>query len=221
MGVSYILTGYRIAGILLILAFIVFATGAGLPFVGAKGRPTIYMLTAPGNLQAVAASLTLWRWGNKFMGTAIIVLLAGSSMLTTLLEKAGEVIFSRLGLIGLLVASVLWLIFSVFRGVVTVRAAQDVAAADTSATDAAPAYYAPLAQWVFALFLVYAALGFLALAAYGVSLLQVGLLPAWVGWATLIYSIALLIPLFVQRSILPILHYLPGLLIGVLLLIQL
>jgi predicted lipid-binding transport protein (Tim44 family) len=220
MMVFNLFSEYQFTGLLLILSLIVFAIGAGLPFVGAKGRPTIYMLTAPGNLRAVAASLTLWRWGNKFMGAAIVVLLAGSSMLTTLLEKAGEVIFSRLGLIGLLVASVLWLVFSVFRGVVTVRAAQDVAAAGTSKTGAAPAYYAPLAQWMFALYLVYAALGFLALAAYGVSLLQVGLLPAWVGWATLIFSIALLIPLFIQRNILPILHYLPGLLIGVLLLVQ-
>jgi hypothetical protein len=215
---SDVFTQYRLTGVVLILAFIVFAIGAGLPFVGSKGNATIYMLTAPGNLQAVAASLTFWRWGNNFMGAAIIVLLAGSSMLTTRLEKAGEVTFSRLGLIGLIVAAVLWVIFSVFRGVITVRVAQEVTAAGASMTGAAPAYYAPLAQWMSALFFVYAALGFLALAAYGASLLQVGLLPAWVGWATLIYGITLLIPLFIQGEILPILHYLPGLLIGALLL---
>lgn len=73
---------------------------------------------------------------------------------------------------------------------------------------------------MFALFFVYAALGFLAVAAYGVSLLQAGLLPAWVGWATLIYGIALLIPLFIQGNMLPILHYLPGLVIGILLLLH-
>lgn len=218
MMTSDFFTSYRPAGVLLILAFIVFAIGAGLPFVGSKGDVTIYELTAPGNLQAVAASLTFWRWGNNFMGAAIIVLLAGSSVLTTRLEKAGEVIFSRLGLISLTVAAVLWLIFSVFRGVVTVRVAQEVTAAGATTTDAAPAYYAPLVQWMSALFFVYAALGFLALAAYGASLLQAGLLPAWVGWATLIYGIALLIPLFIRGEILPILHYLPGLVIGILLL---
>jgi hypothetical protein len=77
-----------------------------------------------------------------------------------------------------------------------------------------------MAQWMFALYVVYAALGFLALAAYGISLLQVGLLPAWVGWATLIYSIVLLISLFIQGNVLPILPYLPGVLIGVLLLVH-
>jgi hypothetical protein len=70
-----------------------------------------------------------------------------------------------------------------------------------------------MAQWMFALYVVYAALGFLALAAYGISLLQVG-------WATLIYSIVLLISLFIQGNVLPILHYLPGVLIGVLLLVH-
>lgn len=212
-------TGYRVTGMLLILASIVFGIGAGLPFVGAKGDATIYKLTAPGNLQAVAASLTLWRWASIFMGAAILVLLAGLSLLTSLLEKAGDRVFARLGLIGMLVAAVLWLIFSAFRSVVTVRVAQEVTAAAGSAAGVAPGYYAPLAEWAFALFFLYAALGFLALAAYGVSLLQAGLLPAWTGWATLIFSLAMLMVLFIQGDNLPLFHYLPGLVIGILLLL--
>ena len=212
-------TEYRLAGVLLILAFIVFAIGAGLPFVGSKGDATIYMLTAPGNLQAVAANLSIWRWANIFMGAAPVILLAGLTLLTMLLEKANERTFSRLGLIAFLVATVLWVIFSAFRGVVTMRVAQDVSAAGTGAAATAPDYYAPLAQWAFALFYIYAALAFLALSAYGVSLLLVGLLPAWVGWAIVVFSIAMLIVLLIQGDNLPAFHYLPGLLIGILLLL--
>ena len=218
---SDIFTGYRLTGILLILAFILFAIGAGLPFVGGKGNSAIYMLTAPDNLSVVAANVTRWRWGNIFMGAAIVPLLVGLSMLTMLLEGK-ERVFSRLGLIGVLVAAVLWLVFSAFRGVVTVRVAQEMTAAGAGAgaTGAAPAFYAPLAQWMFALFFIYATLGFLALAAYGISLLQAGLLPAWIGWATLLFSVAMLIVLFIQGDNLPAFHYLPGVLIGVVLLIQ-
>ena len=212
-------TGYRLTGLVLIFAFIMFAIGAGLPFVGGKGNSAIYMLTAPDNLSVVAANVTRWRWGNIFMGVAIVPLLAGLSMLTMLLEGK-ERVFSRLGLLGVLVAAGLWLVFSAFRGVVTVRVAQEMTAAGAGAPGAAPAFYAPLAQWMFALFFIYAALGFLALAAYGVSLLQAGLLPAWVGWTTLLFSVAMLIVLFIQGDNLPAFHYLPGLVIGVLLLIH-
>ena len=212
-------TGYRLTGLVLIFAFIMFAIGAGLPFVGGKGNSAIYMLTAPDNLSAVAANVTRWRWGNIFMGAAMVPLLAGLSMLTMLLEGK-ERVFSRLGLLGVLVAAGLWLVFSAFRGVVTVRVAQEMTAAGAGAPGAAPAFYAPLAQWMFALFFIYAALGFLALAAYGASLLQAGLLPAWVGWVTLLFSVAMLIVLFIQGDNLPAFHYLPGVLIGVVLLIQ-
>ena len=214
-------TGYRLTGLVLIVAFVLFVIGAGLPFVGGKGNSSIFMLTAPDNLSIVGANVTLWRWINIFMEAAIIALLAGLSMLTMLLEGK-ERVFSRLGLLGMLVAAVLWLVFSAFRGVVTVRVAQEMTAAGAGAgaTGAAPAFYAPLAQWMFALFFIYAALGFLALAAYGASLLQAGLLPAWVGWVTLLFSVAMLIVLFIQGDNLPAFHYLPGLVIGVLLLIH-
>ncbi|HKT37218.1 MAG TPA: hypothetical protein VJR48_02535 [Ktedonobacterales bacterium] len=210
-------TGYWLTGVLLILALILFAIGAGLPFVCGKRNNAIYMLTSSDNLSAVAANLTICRWANIFMGAAVVMLLAGLTLLTALLE-AKEWVFSSLGFAGFLLAAVLWLIFSTFRGMVTVRVAQDMAAAGTSTRGAAPAYYAPLAQWMFALFFIYAILGFLALAAYGLSLLQAGLLPAWVGWATILFSIAMLIVLFIKGDNLPILHYLPGLLVGALLL---
>ena len=72
----------------------------------------------------------------------------------------------------------------------------------------------------FALVYVSAVIGFLALAAYAGSLLQVVLLPAWVGWATLVFSIALLIQLLITGDTLPGFHYIPPLLIGILLLFR-
>jgi hypothetical protein len=152
------------------------------------------------------------------MGAAAVVLLAALSMLTTILEGADERVFSRLGLVGWLVAAVLWVIFSVFRGVVTLRAAHEMTT--TGTTGAVPVYYEPLAQWGFALFYVSAVIGFLALAAYGGSLLAVGLLPTWVGWATLTFSITMLMLLLVMGDTLPAFHYIPALLIGVLLLFR-
>jgi hypothetical protein len=206
---------YRVTGALLVLAFISFAIGGTLPIVGEKGNARIFTLPVREHLLAVADNALVWRLANLFMGAAAVLLLAGLWLLTGLLIRAGERVFSRLGLVAILVATVLWVIFSAFRGIVTVRAAEEMAA-----TSAVPGYYESLAKWGLTLFFIYAVVAFLALAAYGVSLLQVELVPAWACWATIVFSVALLILLFIMGDTLPAFHYLPGLLIGILLLLN-
>jgi hypothetical protein len=189
--------------------------GATLPLVGEKGNGGFFTLPLREYLQAVANNADVWRWANVFMGAAAVILAAGLTMLTTKLEQADERILSRVGLTGFLVAAVLWVIFSAFRATVTIRAAQEM-----TANGDVPAYYEPVAQWGFGLFYGYAVIGFLALAAYGGSLLQTGLLPAWSGWVTIIFSVATLIMLLVTGDTLPAFHYLPALMLGVLLLLR-
>lgn len=123
--------------------------------------------------------------------------------------------FSRLGLVGFLFAAVLWVVFSAFRAVISVWVAKEMVTTGT-----VPPYYEPFAQWGFALFYVYAIIGFLALAAYGGSLLQVGLVPVWAGWATIVFSTAMLALLLITGDTLPAFHYFPPLLIGILLLLR-
>jgi hypothetical protein len=215
MAESKILNAQQVAGVLLVIAFISFAIGATLPLLGEKGNFSIYTLPVRAHLLAVANNVVVWRWANFFMGTAGVVLAAGLTIVTTILEKTGERILSRLGLAGLLLAIILWVVFSAFRATVTIGAAQE-----TVTTGTMPPYYEPLARWGFALFYVYALAGFLALAAYGGSLLQAGLLPTWVAWGTMLFSTATLALLLITGDTLPAFHYLPPLLIGILLLIR-
>ena len=215
MRVLDLFNDHRITGLLLILAFILFAIGGTLPVAGEKGNSRIFTLPAREHLEAVARNEVVWFRANIFMGIAGFVLLAGLSLLTTILERANEHTFSRLGLVSFILATVLWVIFSAFRAVVTIRAAQEM-----NSTGAVPVYYEPLARWGFALFYIYAVIGFLALVAYGISLIQAVLLPAWTGWATLIFSIVILIQLFITGDTLPAFHYVPTLLIGILLLVR-
>lgn len=212
MATLSFLNEHRLTGGVLVLAFISFAIGATIPIVGEKGNAGIFTLPVREHLLAVAGNAMAWRWANVFMGAAAVLLLSGLAMLTTISEGAGERVLSRLGLVGWLLAAVLWVIFSAFRAVVTVRTAAEMAA-----TGAMPTYYEPLAQWNSALFFIYAVIGFLALAVYGGALLQINLLPAWAGWATIIFSIATLVLLLVQGDTLPAFHYFPALLIGIML----
>lgn len=209
------LTEHRLAGALLILSFISFALGATIPLVGEKGNAGIFTLPLREYLLAVADNPIAWRWANIFMGAAAVLLLAGFTILTTILEGAGERILSRLGLVGWLVAAVLWLIFSAFRAVVTVQASAEMAGTGT-----VPTYYETLAQWGAALFYAYAVIGFLSLATYGGASLRADIVPAWTGWATLIFSVAVLVLMLVQGDTLPAFHYFPALLIGILLVLR-
>jgi hypothetical protein len=125
MGTAPFFTVERMTGAVLIASFISFAIGGTLPIVGERGNMRMFNLPVSEHLQAVAANALVWRWANVWMGAAAIILLAGLSLLTTLLEGAGERFCSRLGLVGWLLATVLWVIFSVFRGVITVAVAED------------------------------------------------------------------------------------------------
>jgi hypothetical protein len=206
---------HRLTGVLLILSGISFAIGGTLPVVGERGNAGIFTLPVREHLLAVAGNAAAWRWANVFMGAAAVLLLVGLTMLTTILEGGGERMLSRLGLVGWLVAAVLWVIFSAFRAVVTISAAQE-----TTATGTVPPYYEPLGQWAGALFYIYAVVGFLALTAYGGSLLQSGLVAGWAGWATIAFSLGLLVLFLVMGDTLPGFHYFPPLLIGILLLVR-
>ncbi len=205
----------QLTGIALIASFVLFAVGASLPVVGARGNPRFYALPVREHLRAIAGNAVVWRVANVLMGAAAVVLLAGLSLLTTNLEAANERVFARLGLIGWLVATALWVAFSAFRAIITTRAAHDL-----SSTDAMPAGYEPLARKGSAVFFAYAVVGFLALASYGASLLQLTFLPTWVAWTTVVLSVAFLIHMLITGDTLPAFHYLPPLLIGLLLLLR-
>jgi hypothetical protein len=78
-------------------------------------------------------------------------------------------------------------------------------------------------QSLYALIVIYVVLAFLALAAIGGALLQAKLLPVWIGWLTIAWSLGWLIvlPLVTPRDIyFPVLHHMMPLLIGLALLLS-
>jgi hypothetical protein len=86
---------------------------------------------------------------------------------------------------------------------------------------AAEAMQLPQGEVSYPLIVIYVVLALVGQAAIGVALLQSGLLPAWVGWATLAWNLAFLVvlPIATPRDLyFPILHHLMPLLIGLALL---
>lgn len=60
----------------------------------------------------------------------------------------------------------------------------------TARTGAIPDYYQLLTLWTNVLFVIYTILAFVALACYGGAVLSTHVLPRWVGWVLLVYSLA-------------------------------
>lgn len=195
-------TAPRVAGALLVLAFGCFVVGAVLPLIGPRGNPSIFSLPVREQLRAVAGAEAGWRWANLLMGVAVVLLAGGMSITAALLGRAGERLVSRLGLGGLLLAAVLWLIVSGYRSGMLRPG------------------FETFADWSVWLVRCYLLLGCLSLAALSGSLIMTRAVPGWAGWAALALSLAPLLQLVITGDTLPGFHYFPALLIGIVLLVR-
>ena len=136
-------------------------------------------------------------WERGFVIAAVIVATLGLVLLERLLEVAGERILAPSGMVIFLIGTVI------------------VIAAETFSLSGQERVYAPI--------VVFVALAFVGQAAFGASILRIGLLPGWVGWATVGWSLAWLIILPITRPqdiYFPWLHYVAPLLIGIALLVK-
>ena len=136
-------------------------------------------------------------WERGFIIASVLVNVLGLVLLEGLLRGAGDSIIARLGM------------------VVYVFGAVIVVVAETS--------FLSKQEWVYGQIVVYVVLALLAQAAFGVALLQTGLVPGWVGWATIIWNLGWLIvlPIVTPGNIyFPALHYAAPLMIGIALLVK-
>lgn len=134
-------------------------------------------------------------WERGFVIAAVVATILGLALLEELLNRAGDAGLARIGMFTYLFAATV------------------VVVAETN--------FASSRQWVYSQVVLYVVLAFLAQAAFGVSLLQTGLLAKWVGWFTIIWNVGWLValPIVSPRDIYyPALHHFAPLIIGIALL---
>jgi hypothetical protein len=132
------------------------------------------------------------RWERGFVITSVMVAVLGLTLLERMLEAAGDTILAPLGMV------------TIFTGAVLVIVAETISFSKR--------------EWLYAPIVVYVVLAFLGQVAFGVALLQTGLLSGWIGWATVIWNLAWLVILPIARShniYYPWLHHAAPLLIGI------
>ena len=134
-------------------------------------------------------------WERGFVIAALLVAVLGLTLLDRMLEAAGDKFLapSAQALIGI--------------------GAAVIVAAET--------FSLSRKEWIYAPTVAFVVLAFLGQALFGASLLRTGFLPAWVGWATILWNLAWLAILPIARPkdmYYPWLHYAAPLLVGIALL---
>ena len=135
------------------------------------------------------------RWERGSVILAVLVTAFGLVLLEDLLRTAGDSVVARLGIVTYLIGAVVIMV------------------AETS--------YLDNRQWVYSQTVLYVLLALISQAAFGLSLLQTGLVPRWAGWATLIWNLFWLVvlPIAARRDMYyPALHHAASLIIGIALL---
>jgi hypothetical protein len=134
-------------------------------------------------------------WERILVIAALLAVLLSFTQLKRVLEAAGDGILASMALVLFLAAAILAVV------------------AETLSFPGEDIIYPPIVAYV--------VLSFLGQALFGLALLRTGLVPAWVGWVTVIWNMAVLVFLVVskpQDMYYPWLHYITPLLIGIALL---
>ncbi|MGE5333300.1 MAG: hypothetical protein ACM3N4_01245 [Nitrososphaerota archaeon] len=206
-------TAGHMTGVVLILG-VLFAPGAALSMlVKDKNGPMIFGQPPHEWLRLVHEHPRPWFWATlSFLG-GILLTLFGLDLLAGLLRGAGDPGFSEIGLVAFAFGAVLWVVYLAARLTVDPWAGKELAA-----TGAIPESYTAISHWQGALFAVFSYLCFGGILLFGVAILATPLLPQWLGWVTLIYSLGGLIIHTVTHDSLPAMHHLMPILIGIVLL---
>ena len=135
------------------------------------------------------------RWERGLVMAAFLISMLGFVLLEDLLRNAGDVVFARLALALYLISAAVLIV------------------AETT--------FLHSRTFVYPQIVVQVVLAFLAQATFGLALLRTGLLPGWVGWATIIWNLGCLVVLPITHPddiYFPWLHYVAPLIIGIALL---
>lgn len=155
-----------------------------------------------------------WRWATIAFMCAALATPVGLALLSMLLRSAGDPGFSAAGLLTFAAGTILWVIVLAARLSIDPWAGRELAA-----TSAVPNMYEPISQWNGVLFAIFTILAFGGMTAFGAAILATSLLPHWLGWSAIIYSVLGLAQFALTRDSLPALHSTLPLMVGIVLLV--
>jgi hypothetical protein len=181
MNVEFFTTS-RVAGLLMLLSIVIMLGAVVL--IAAQGRlggmAAAFRGVHPGSADA-SGLRTIARFAVPFT----MAQLAGFALFTLVLLQAGDRGLAVVALVFLMFWSVLGAVEGSFHASVTTWAAEEAAR-----TGSSPSFYEPLRRWLNSeLQLVNMSFALTAMLLFSWSALRTGLLPEWIGWAALAWSL--------------------------------
>ncbi len=175
-------TTSRVAGGLILLSISIML--GALVFIGAQGKLG-GMVAGFAGLSPKSGDASGLRTIARFAVPSTMAQLAGFTLLTISLIKAGDRGLAVVALVFLTIWFVLSAIEGSFHARVTVWAAEQMAQTGT-----VPEFFEPLRRWLNSeLQLVNMSFGLLAMILFSWSVLRMGLLPPWISWSALAWSL--------------------------------
>jgi len=208
------LSDRSVTGIVLILSSVIYFGGPAVTVLRAEFVKALDASTTE-MLEIVSRHVPAYQWGFALFGAGVVMTVVGLGLLSILLSAIGHHVLALVAFVGYTFGAVLWMLDLAFDMSVTPWAAREFAR-----TSEVPAFYVPLKQWGETLLCIYTVLAFLSLATYGWGLLQTGLLPAWIGWVSIGWSLLWLAHFALTRDTIPVLHHIIPLLIWIALLVS-
>jgi hypothetical protein len=202
----------KVAGSLLAAGSITFLVAAFIPITDKAGT-LIYALPTSEWPAVISDNSTAWAWIGTLFIVSVLVTVFGTTLISDGLRRMGDRLFSRLGNLAMVFASILLLFDLTFR-VSNVTWAQE-AASNPFALD----LYIRISEWLQVIFMTYSVLMIVALAAYGIAILQTNMAPRWSGWILLTYTLLAVLYVLLTSDFPPFFHYLMLLMLGVLLIL--
>lgn len=207
MSMADIITIPRLAGMLMLLSILIMLGAAGL--IAAQGRLD-GMVAAFGGLGPQTGDASGLRTIARAALPFTLAQLAGFALLSQVLVQAGDRGTAVIALVFLVIWSILGVIEGSFHASVTVWAAEQMAQ-----TGAVPELFEPLRRWLNSeLQLLNMTFGLLAMLLFSLSVLRLELLPAWISWTALVWSL-LAFPLYYFVLGAPLIILLSPLLFGI------
>ncbi len=193
----------RIAGMLILLSVLIGLGAAGA--IAAQGRLP-GMEAAFRGVSYAAGDASGLRTIGRAMTPSLMAQLAGFALLTLLLLKAGDQGAALIALTLLVFATVIAALEVTFHASVTVWAA---------GAGSAPEFYEPLRRWLnYDVQRMYISFMLTAMLLFSWSALHRDVLPAWIGWAALGWSL-LSFPLYFSVTGAPVVYLPAPLLLGI------
>lgn len=168
-------------GVLLAIAFVLFASGVTLPERGGIGRR---VWSVPH--EEVGKNPRIWRLANALFTASGVVSAVGLVLLALRLTESGSQLLAPVSAVLFLIANILWIVFSAYRSAVI-----PWASAIWEKDGQLPTAYTPIADWAYSLGSTYMFVGYLATAALGGAILETDLVSAWIGWLGVVWGLAL------------------------------